>query len=119
MTESDVLKLSRTNNGLANAIKSFPSVSLMLADGTTYNHEGVVVKTSGIIDATTGTVSVIARFPNPEHLLKSGGSGQTCYRQRITTVLCWYHRKLLYRFKIRSLYIRLMVIVGTLYRDNC
>ena len=75
MTESDVLKLSRTNNGLANAIKSFPSVSLMLADGTTYNHE-VVVKTSGIIDATTGTVSVIARFPNPEHLLKSGGSGQ-------------------------------------------
>lgn len=76
MTESDVLKLSRTNNGLNNAIKSFPSVSLMLADGTTYNHEGVVVKTSGIIDATTGTVSVIARFPNPEHLLKSGGSGQ-------------------------------------------
>ena len=76
MTESDVLKLSRTNNGLNNAIKSFPSVSLLLADGTTYNHEGVVVKTSGIIDATTGTVSVIARFPNPEHLLKSGGSGQ-------------------------------------------
>ena len=76
MTESDVLKLSRTNNGLNNAIKSFPSVSLMLADGTTYNHEGVVVKTSGIIDATTGTVSVIARFPNPEHLLKSGGSGK-------------------------------------------
>ena len=76
MTESDVLKLSRTNNGLNNAIKSFPSVSLLLADGSTYNHEGVVVKTSGIIDATTGTVSVIARFPNPEHLLKSGGSGQ-------------------------------------------
>ena len=76
MTEADVLKLSRTNNGLNNAIKSFPGVSLLLADGTTYNHEGVVVKTSGIIDATTGTVSVIARFPNPEHLLKSGGSGQ-------------------------------------------
>lgn len=76
MTEADVLKLSRTNNGLSNAIKSFPGVSLILADGTTYNHEGVVVKTSGIIDPTTGTVSVIARFPNPEHLLKSGGSGQ-------------------------------------------
>ena len=76
MTEADVLKLSRTNNGLSNAIKSFPGVSLILADGTTYNHEGVVVKTSGIIDPTTGTVSVIARFPNPEHLLKGGGSGQ-------------------------------------------
>ena len=76
MTEADVLKLSRTNNGLNNAIKSFPSVSLLLADGSTYNHEGVIVKTSGLIDATTGTVSVIARFPNPEHLLKSGGSGK-------------------------------------------
>lgn len=76
MTEADVLKLSRTNNGLANAIKAFPGVSLLLADGSTYSHEGVVVKTSGIIDAITGTVSVIARFPNPEHLLKSGGSGK-------------------------------------------
>ena len=26
--------------------------------------------------ATTGTIRVIARFPNPEHLLKSGGSGK-------------------------------------------
>ncbi len=75
MTETDILKLTRTNNGLANAIKAFPTVSLQLADGTTYNHEGTVVKTSGIIDPTTGTVSVIARFANTEHLLKSGGSG--------------------------------------------
>ena len=29
-----------------------------------------------MIDATTGTINVIARFPNPEHLLKSGGSGE-------------------------------------------
>lgn len=76
MTEADVLNLSRTNNGLNNAIKNFPGVSLQLVDGSTYNHEGTIVKTSGLIDATTGTVSVIARFPNPEHLLKSGGSGQ-------------------------------------------
>ena len=76
MTEADVLKLSRTDDGLSNAIKKFPSVSLLLADGTTYNHEGSIVKTSGSIDPATGTISVIARFPNPEHLLKSGGSGQ-------------------------------------------
>ena len=76
MTESDILNLSRKDNGLANAIKAFPGVSLLLADGSTYNHEGAIVKTSGVIDAATGTVSVIARFPNPEHLLKSGGSGQ-------------------------------------------
>ena len=76
MTEADVLKLSRAGDGLNNAIKKFPGVSLLLADGSTYNHEGAIVKTSGIIDPATGTISVIARFPNPEHLLKSGGSGQ-------------------------------------------
>lgn len=76
MTEADVLKLSRTDDGLSNAIKKFPAVSLLLADGSTYNHEGAIVKTSGMIDATTGTINVIARFPNPEHLLKSGGSGK-------------------------------------------
>ena len=38
-------------------------------------HEGKVAKVSGVIDQTTGSVQVIAQFPNPEHLLKSGGSG--------------------------------------------
>ncbi|PDP60414.1 efflux RND transporter periplasmic adaptor subunit [Prevotella intermedia] len=76
MTEADVLALSRNNRGLGNAINKFPKVSLQLVDGSIYNHEGTIVKTSGMIDATTGTISVIARFPNPEHLLKSGGSGK-------------------------------------------
>ena len=34
-----------------------------------------MTKVSGVIDAATGSVSMIARFPNPERLLKSGGSG--------------------------------------------
>ncbi|WP_077197522.1 efflux RND transporter periplasmic adaptor subunit [Prevotella ihumii] len=76
MTEADVLALTRTNRGMANAINAMPSVSLQLADGSIYNHQGAIVKTSGIIDPATGTISVIARFPNPEHLLKSGGSGK-------------------------------------------
>lgn len=76
MTESDILTLSRNNRTLGNALYTFPSVSLLLADGSVYNHVGKIVKTSGMIDAATGTVSVIARFPNPESLLKSGGSGQ-------------------------------------------
>ena len=48
---------------------------LQLADGTIYNHSGKVVKMSGVIDAATGTVQMIAQFSNPEKLLKSGGSG--------------------------------------------
>ena len=39
------------------------------------NHDGHVATVSGVIDPTTGTVSMRADFPNPEHLLKSGASG--------------------------------------------
>jgi len=81
MTEADILKLARTDGNIQNAIQNFPAVQLKLADGSIYNHEGTVVKASGVIDATTGTVSVIARFANPEHLLKSGGAGTVVVAQ--------------------------------------
>ena len=50
-------------------------MKLQLADGTIYNPPGHVATVSGVIDPTTGSVSMRADFPNPEHLLKSGGSG--------------------------------------------
>ena len=57
------------------SLGEMPSVQLRLADGTIYNHEGKVTKMSGVIDAATGSVQIIALFPNTEKLLKSGGSG--------------------------------------------
>lgn len=75
MTEKDMLDLTKTKGGLHAAISEYPPVKLMLADGTTYNHEGKVAAVSGVIDQSTGSVSIRADFPNPEHLLKSGGSG--------------------------------------------
>ena len=75
MTEKDVLEMTKSAGGLNAAVNAYPPVKLKLADGTIYPHDGRVVKVSGVIDAATGTVSMIARFPNPEHLLKSGGSG--------------------------------------------
>lgn len=76
MTEKDILEMTKTSGSANAAISQYPPVQLQLADGSVYNHTGVVTKVSGVIDATTGTFSVIARFPNPEHLLKSGGAGQ-------------------------------------------
>ena len=75
MTEKDVLDMTKTKGGLHAAISEYPAVKLQLADGTTYNHEGKVAAVSGVIDQSTGSVSMRADFPNPEHLLKSGGSG--------------------------------------------
>ncbi len=75
MTEKDVIAMGKNAGGLAGAIEAMPAVKLKLADGTEYGQEGRVTKMSGVIDAATGSVQIIAVFPNPEKVLKSGGSG--------------------------------------------
>ena len=75
VTEKDILDLTKTAGSTHAAISAYPPVKLLLSDGTTYKHPGKVTKVSGVIDASTGSVSMIARFSNPERLLKSGGSG--------------------------------------------
>lgn len=75
MTEKDLLDMTKEKGGLHAAISEYPPVKLQLADGTTYGHQGKVAAVSGVIDQSTGSVSMRADFPNPEQLLKSGGSG--------------------------------------------
>ena len=75
MTEKDMLAMGKNAGGLTGAIDAMPAVKLKLADGTEYGQEGRVTKMSGVIDAGTGSVQIIAVFPNPEKVLKSGGSG--------------------------------------------
>ena len=74
MTEKDILDMAKTSGSAQAAIASMPTVRLQLADGTIYNHPGKVTKMSGVIDAATGSVQLIAVFSNPNRLLKSGGS---------------------------------------------
>ena len=69
LTEKEAMSMTQASLG------EMPSVQLRLADGTIYNHEGKVTKMSGVIDAGTGSVQIIALFPNPEKLLKSGATG--------------------------------------------
>ena len=75
LSETQLLGMSKTSGSVQAAIASFPAVKLQLADGTIYNHPGKVVKVSGVIDSSTGSVSLIAHFANPEKLLTSGGAG--------------------------------------------
>lgn len=76
MSEGDILKLTKRAGSVKGALSDFPPVKLQLADGTIYTHPGKVVKMSGVIDASTGSVSLIAHFTNPEKLLRSGGAAQ-------------------------------------------
>ena len=51
------------------------SIELQLNDRSVYPQEGKIETISGVIDTSTGTVSLRAVFPNKEGLLTSGGSG--------------------------------------------
>lgn len=75
LTEQQLLEMTRTSGDSKTILASFPAVQLKLADGTIYDKVGKVSTISGVIDQQTGSVSVRADFPNPDHLLKTGGSG--------------------------------------------
>jgi membrane fusion protein (multidrug efflux system) len=47
-------------------------VNLILEDGSRYAHEGVLQFAESVVDPGTGTVTVRARFPNPDGLLLPG-----------------------------------------------
>lgn len=74
LSEKQVLTLTAQYGSLDQALASFPEVSLELNDGSTYAQKGRVDVISGIIDKTTGTVSLRAIFSNPDKRLMSGGS---------------------------------------------
>ena len=74
LSEKQVLTLTAQYGSLDQALASFPEVSSELNDGSTYAQKGKVDVISGIIDKTTGTVSLRAIFSNPDKRLMSGGS---------------------------------------------
>jgi membrane fusion protein (multidrug efflux system) len=75
MSESQVLSLKRQYGALEYALQELPPVELQLSDGTIYSEKGRIEAISGIIDPTTGSVTLRAKFPNKKRLLLSGGSG--------------------------------------------
>lgn len=79
MSESQILSISRQSGSLNDAMNAMPEVSLQLSDGSMYDQKGKIEAISGIIDPTTGSVSVRATFPNPNHILRSGGSGNIVF----------------------------------------
>lgn len=52
------------------------SPELILADGTVYPHRGKVLLTDRQIDTNTGTIRMIAAFPNPGNILRPGQYGR-------------------------------------------
>ena len=75
LNETQLLDLTRRYGSIEETLKQMPPVQLKLNDGSLYAEQGRIESISGVIDASTGTVSLRAAFPNKEGLLHSGGSG--------------------------------------------
>lgn len=51
-------------------------LELILGDGSVYPHKGRFVLADRQVDPSTGTIRVMAEFPNPTHLLRPGQFGR-------------------------------------------
>jgi len=57
-----------------NLFESAPE--LILADGTVYPHKGRILWTDRQVDTNTGTIRLVAAFPNPGNVLRPGQYGR-------------------------------------------
>ncbi len=87
MTENQLLDITRQYGSKDNALAQMPDVQLILNDKSEYETPGKVEAISGVIDRNTGTVSLRAMFPNPNGLLRSGGSGNVVVPVEVSNCL--------------------------------
>jgi RND family efflux transporter MFP subunit len=76
ITEQEYLKVSgavksERGDGWLRRAASTP-LKLTLADGSVYPHSGHVVFTDRQVDSQTGTIRIVAAFPNPGNVLRPG-----------------------------------------------
>lgn len=87
MSENELRALLTRYGGMERLVDSMSAITLELSDGTMYTHAGRIEAVSGVIDPETGAASVRCVFPNPEHLLLSGGIGKVVLGNDLEGVL--------------------------------
>lgn len=87
MTEKELLQLTKAGGTLKEQLDKMPAVQLQLADGTMLAETGKIDAVSGVIDQSTGSVSIRAIFPNKEHVLRSGGTANVLIPYNMENVI--------------------------------
>ena len=87
MTEKELLNLTRAGGTLKEQLEKMPAVKLELADGSMYEFEGKIDAVSGVIDQSTGSVSMRAIFPNTKNVLRSGGMANVIFPYTIPNAI--------------------------------
>jgi RND family efflux transporter MFP subunit len=73
VSEQDYLQLHKQFSG---SDKQRWKLQLILADGTTYPHEGTFYFAGRAVDQNTGAIQLAALFPNPGNVLRPGQYGK-------------------------------------------
>ncbi|MCE3519151.1 efflux RND transporter periplasmic adaptor subunit, partial [Escherichia coli] len=81
---ADLLSLRRSLSQ-GGVIPASAQVRLMLEDGSDYGQTGTVEFAETVVDTQTGTVTLRARFPNPQGLLLPGMFVRARFAQAINT----------------------------------
>lgn len=87
MTEKELLEMTKTGGTIKEEIGKMPTVKLQLIDGTIYGVEGKVDAITGVINQSTGSVSIRAIFPNKENILRSGGTANVIIPYNMKNVI--------------------------------
>ena len=87
MTEKQLLAMTKAGGTLKEQLEKMPAVKLQLSDGTLYDAEGKIDAVSGVIDQTTGSVSMRAIFPNKQNILRSGGMANVVFPYAMNDII--------------------------------
>ncbi|GLB49426.1 RND transporter [Neptunitalea sp. Y10] len=84
MSEADFLAYEKKKASYPDITKN---VTLELPDGSVYKHTGTLLEASGNFNTATASMSMKAVFPNPDKLLRSGGTGRVVLHYKESNVL--------------------------------
>lgn len=87
ISEVQFLGLVEQHGSMDSVLADLPAVGLELADGDMYAQKGRVETISGVIDPSTGSLSVRAVFPNDGGILHSGASGRVVLERKLDGVI--------------------------------
>ena len=87
MTEKQLLALTKAGGTIKEQLAKMPAVKLQLADGSIYGEEGKIDAVGGVIDKSTGSVSMRAVFPNKQNILRSGGMANIMFPYTLNDVI--------------------------------
>ena len=78
LSENDFInfKTQYTGATISEKLKKLPPVTLVLSDNSEYTQKGSIDMIDGQFDKTTGAITLRAKFPNSNGLLRSGNTGK-------------------------------------------